>query len=142
MSLPNPWWSWVFSLHVLQLLIISVLSSAACRPKRQAADPVVSPTSAKKQLPPQPRRGAQQIYNPPSGKYSATIGTFTYGETHLLSLVFFSSSLFFFRFFLLFSSNLLTLFSTSSSLLIIVIFTVIIIVTSSSVIIVVVVVLS
>lgn len=49
-------------------------------PKRQAADPVVSPTSAKKQLPPQPRRGAQQIYNPPSGKYSATIGTFTYEQ--------------------------------------------------------------
>lgn len=60
-----------------------LLSSPGCRPKRQAADPVVSPASAKKQLPPQPRRGAQQIYNPPSGKYSATIGTFSYGETLL-----------------------------------------------------------
>lgn len=79
-------------LCVLQLLIISVLSSPLCRPKRPAADPVVSPVSAKKQLPPQPRRGAQQIYNPPSGKYSATIGTFTYGETLLLLLLLFHLS--------------------------------------------------
>lgn len=110
---------WVFSLRVLQLLLISVLSSAVCRPKRQAADPVVSPASAKKQLPPQPRRGAQQIYNPPSGKYSATISTFSYGEKHLLfllilCLLFFFYFLFFLSFlcfyFLISFSNLLVFF--------------------------------
>lgn len=29
---------------------------------------------------PLPRRDARQIYNPPSGKYSASIGNFSYGE--------------------------------------------------------------
>ncbi|KAJ8417005.1 hypothetical protein AAFF_G00282320 [Aldrovandia affinis] len=33
-----------------------------------------------KKLSPLPRRDARQIYNPPSGKYSATIGNFTYEQ--------------------------------------------------------------
>lgn len=36
--------------------------------------------AVKKPVPAQPRRDARQIYNPPSGKYSATIGNFSYGE--------------------------------------------------------------
>lgn len=39
----------------------------------------------KKPVPSQPRRDARQIYNPPSGKYSATIGNFSYGEQLLVA---------------------------------------------------------
>lgn len=57
-----------------------------CRPKRPSGETIGSAGSAKKQVSPQPRRDARQIYNPPSGKYSATIGNFNYGEEPLFSL--------------------------------------------------------
>ncbi|XP_018621090.1 apoptosis inhibitor 5 [Scleropages formosus] len=40
----------------------------------------VAPGSAMKKVSPLPRRDARQIYNPPSGKYSATIGNFSYEQ--------------------------------------------------------------
>ncbi|TNN41796.1 Apoptosis inhibitor 5 [Liparis tanakae] len=51
--------------------------SEAVAPKRPSADEVGSGASTNKQVSPQPRRDARQIYNPPSGKFSATIGNFT-----------------------------------------------------------------
>uniref|UniRef100_A0A673ABH1 Apoptosis inhibitor 5 n=1 Tax=Sphaeramia orbicularis TaxID=375764 RepID=A0A673ABH1_9TELE len=50
------------------------------RPKRPSSEEMGSGGGTKKQIPPQPRRDARQIYNPPSGKYSASIGNFSYGE--------------------------------------------------------------
>ncbi|XP_056272451.1 apoptosis inhibitor 5 [Pseudoliparis swirei] len=51
--------------------------SEALAPKRPSADEMGSSASTNKQVSPQPRRDARQIYNPPSGKFSATIGNFT-----------------------------------------------------------------
>lgn len=50
------------------------------RPKRPSTEEMGSGGSTKKQISPQSRRDARQIYNPPSGKYSASIGNFNYGE--------------------------------------------------------------
>lgn len=50
------------------------------RPKRPSSEEMGSGASTKKPISPQPRRDARQIYNPPSGKYSASIGNFNYGE--------------------------------------------------------------
>jgi hypothetical protein len=46
------------------------------RPKRPSGEEISPVSTIKKQLPVLPRRDARQIYNPPSGKYSATIGTY------------------------------------------------------------------
>uniref|UniRef100_A0A8C7F8K4 Apoptosis inhibitor 5 n=1 Tax=Oncorhynchus kisutch TaxID=8019 RepID=A0A8C7F8K4_ONCKI len=49
--------------------------------KRPSGEDMGAGSTMKKQLsPPLPRRDARQIYNPPSGKYSATIGNFSNGE--------------------------------------------------------------
>uniref|UniRef100_A0A673XYR7 Apoptosis inhibitor 5 n=2 Tax=Salmo TaxID=8028 RepID=A0A673XYR7_SALTR len=46
--------------------------------KRPSGEDMGAGSTMKKQLsPPLPRRDARQIYNPPSGKYSATIGNFS-----------------------------------------------------------------
>lgn len=59
----------------------SVLTpSSACRAKRASTEVMDPGAAVKKPVPAQPRRDARQIYNPPSGKYSATIGNFSYGE--------------------------------------------------------------
>ena len=42
--------------------------------------------SEKKHISPLPRRDARQIYNPPSGKYSASIGNFSNGEDYVVAL--------------------------------------------------------
>uniref|UniRef100_A0A665X3C5 Apoptosis inhibitor 5 n=1 Tax=Echeneis naucrates TaxID=173247 RepID=A0A665X3C5_ECHNA len=55
-----------------------VQKTEAVAPKRLAAEELGSGGSTKKQISPLPRRDARQIYNPPSGKYSASIGNFTY----------------------------------------------------------------
>uniref|UniRef100_H3CBP5 Apoptosis inhibitor 5 n=1 Tax=Tetraodon nigroviridis TaxID=99883 RepID=H3CBP5_TETNG len=48
---------------------------------KRASTEVMDPGAAvKKPVPNQPRRDARQIYNPPSGKYSATIGNFSYEQ--------------------------------------------------------------
>lgn len=49
------------------------------RQKRSSGEDVPTGTIGKK-VSPLPRRDARQIYNPPSGKYSASIGNFSYGE--------------------------------------------------------------
>lgn len=49
------------------------------RQKRSSEEDVAAGTIGKK-VSPLPRRDARQIYNPPSGKYSASIGNFSYGE--------------------------------------------------------------
>lgn len=61
-------------------LVSSTFAPSVCRPKRPSADVVGSSPVVKKPIAPQVRRDARQIYNPPSGKYSATIGSFNYGE--------------------------------------------------------------
>ncbi|XP_017288325.1 apoptosis inhibitor 5 [Kryptolebias marmoratus] len=48
--------------------------------KRPSGEEMGSGGSTKKQIAPLPRRDARQIYNPPSGKYSASIGNFTYEQ--------------------------------------------------------------
>uniref|UniRef100_A0A3B5K7M2 Apoptosis inhibitor 5 n=1 Tax=Takifugu rubripes TaxID=31033 RepID=A0A3B5K7M2_TAKRU len=48
--------------------------------KRPSTDTMNPGATAKKPIPAQPRRDARQIYNPPSGKYSATIGNFNYEQ--------------------------------------------------------------
>lgn len=53
--------------------------AAAAAPKRASAEEM-GPAAVKKQVPVQPRRDARQIYNPPSGKYSASIGNFSYEQ--------------------------------------------------------------
>lgn len=53
-----------------------------CRAKRLSSEEMGSGGSTKKQITPLPRRDARQIYNPPSGKYSSSIGNFNYGEKH------------------------------------------------------------
>uniref|UniRef100_A0A665X4A3 Apoptosis inhibitor 5 n=1 Tax=Echeneis naucrates TaxID=173247 RepID=A0A665X4A3_ECHNA len=63
-----------------------VQKTEAVAPKRLAAEELGSGGSTKKQISPLPRRDARQIYNPPSGKYSASIGNFTYGEDHYFSI--------------------------------------------------------
>ncbi|CAB1331731.1 unnamed protein product [Coregonus sp. 'balchen'] len=51
--------------------------------KRPSGEDMGAGSTMKKQLsPPLPRRDARQIYNPPSGKYSATIGNFSNEEIH------------------------------------------------------------
>uniref|UniRef100_A0A3B5KZA5 Apoptosis inhibitor 5 n=1 Tax=Xiphophorus couchianus TaxID=32473 RepID=A0A3B5KZA5_9TELE len=52
----------------------------AAAPKRPSGEEMGSGASTKKQITPLPRRDARQIYNPPSGKYSASIGNFTYEQ--------------------------------------------------------------
>ncbi|XP_012717961.2 apoptosis inhibitor 5 [Fundulus heteroclitus] len=52
----------------------------AAAPKRPSGEEVGSGAVAKKQITPLPRRDARQIYNPPSGKYSASIGNFNYEQ--------------------------------------------------------------
>ncbi|XP_005931699.1 apoptosis inhibitor 5 [Haplochromis burtoni] len=48
--------------------------------KRPSTEEMGSGGSTKKQISPQSRRDARQIYNPPSGKYSASIGNFNYEQ--------------------------------------------------------------
>ncbi|XP_041853546.1 apoptosis inhibitor 5 [Melanotaenia boesemani] len=57
-----------------------VQKTEAVAPKRPSGEEMGSSGSTKKQIPPLPRRDARQIYNPPSGKYSASIGNFTYEQ--------------------------------------------------------------
>ncbi|XP_069019063.1 apoptosis inhibitor 5 isoform X1 [Embiotoca jacksoni] len=57
-----------------------VQKTEAVAPKRPSGEEMGSGGSTKKQISPQPRRDARQIYNPPSGKYSATIGNFSYEQ--------------------------------------------------------------
>ncbi|CAK6954488.1 apoptosis inhibitor 5 isoform X1 [Scomber scombrus] len=54
-----------------------VQKAEAVAPKRPSGEEMGPGASTKKQISPLPRRDARQIYNPPSGKYSATIGNFT-----------------------------------------------------------------
>ncbi|XP_061630101.1 apoptosis inhibitor 5 isoform X1 [Phyllopteryx taeniolatus] len=54
--------------------------AAAVVLKRPSAEDANSGASLKKQVAPQPRRDARQIYNPPSGKYSASLGNFNYEQ--------------------------------------------------------------
>ncbi|KAM3608880.1 uncharacterized protein V6R79_006161 [Siganus canaliculatus] len=55
-------------------------AAAAVAPKRPSGEEMGSGGTMKKQINPQVRRDARQIYNPPSGKYSATIGNFSYEQ--------------------------------------------------------------
>ena len=57
------------------------------RPKRPSGEEISPGSTIKKQLPVLPRRDARQIYNPPSGKYSATIGTYGMQTHHLQATV-------------------------------------------------------
>uniref|UniRef100_A0A3Q0S4A1 Apoptosis inhibitor 5 n=1 Tax=Amphilophus citrinellus TaxID=61819 RepID=A0A3Q0S4A1_AMPCI len=57
-----------------------VQKAEAVAPKRPSGEEMGSGASTKKQISPQPRRDARQIYNPPSGKYSASIGNFNYEQ--------------------------------------------------------------
>ncbi|XP_056596205.1 apoptosis inhibitor 5 isoform X2 [Triplophysa dalaica] len=52
-------------------------ATAVVGQKRLSGDDVGATATAKKLPPSLPRRDARQIYNPPSGKYSATIGNFS-----------------------------------------------------------------
>ncbi|KAG5274089.1 hypothetical protein AALO_G00159040 [Alosa alosa] len=54
--------------------------AAAVGEKRPPGDDVGTGTTVKKLAPALPRRDARQIYNPPSGKYSGTIGNFPYEQ--------------------------------------------------------------
>uniref|UniRef100_A0AAY4AYF5 Apoptosis inhibitor 5 n=1 Tax=Denticeps clupeoides TaxID=299321 RepID=A0AAY4AYF5_9TELE len=54
--------------------------AAALGQKRQSEEDIGAGTTMKK-LSPLPRRDARQIYNPPSGKYSGTIGNFPHGKS-------------------------------------------------------------
>uniref|UniRef100_A0A671XZR0 Apoptosis inhibitor 5 n=1 Tax=Sparus aurata TaxID=8175 RepID=A0A671XZR0_SPAAU len=65
-----------------------VQKTEAVAPKRPSGEEMGSSGSTKKQISPQSRRDARQIYNPPSGKYSATIGNFNYGEEHSVAFSF------------------------------------------------------
>uniref|UniRef100_A0A3Q3JZW5 Apoptosis inhibitor 5 n=1 Tax=Monopterus albus TaxID=43700 RepID=A0A3Q3JZW5_MONAL len=55
-----------------------VQKTEAAAPKRPSGEEMGSGGSTKKQISPLPRRDTRQIYNPPSGKYSASIGNFSY----------------------------------------------------------------
>ncbi|CAL8323275.1 apoptosis inhibitor 5 [Gadus morhua] len=55
---------------------VQKMEAAAAAPKRPSGEEISPVSTIKKQLPVLPRRDARQIYNPPSGKYSATIGTY------------------------------------------------------------------
>ncbi|KAM6973210.1 apoptosis inhibitor 5 [Aplochiton taeniatus] len=48
--------------------------------KRSSSEEMGAGSTMKKQISPLPRRDARQIYNPPSGKFSATIGNFTHEQ--------------------------------------------------------------
>uniref|UniRef100_A0A671NX46 Apoptosis inhibitor 5-like n=1 Tax=Sinocyclocheilus anshuiensis TaxID=1608454 RepID=A0A671NX46_9TELE len=48
--------------------------------KRQSGEDIGATATTKKLPTNLPRRDARQIYNPPSGKYSASIGNFSYGD--------------------------------------------------------------
>uniref|UniRef100_H2L7A5 Apoptosis inhibitor 5 n=1 Tax=Oryzias latipes TaxID=8090 RepID=H2L7A5_ORYLA len=50
------------------------------RAKRLSSEEMGSGAATKKQITPLPRRDARQIYNPPSGKYSSSIGNFNYEQ--------------------------------------------------------------
>lgn len=54
-------------------------AAATAAPKRTGG-PEEGAAAAKKPVPVPQRRDARQIYNPPSGKYSATIGNFSYEQ--------------------------------------------------------------
>ncbi|XP_037110823.1 apoptosis inhibitor 5 isoform X1 [Syngnathus acus] len=54
--------------------------AAAVTLKRPSSDDAGPVASVKKQTAPQPRRDARQIYNPPSGKYSASLGNLNYEQ--------------------------------------------------------------
>lgn len=56
------------------------------RQKRSSVEDVATATIGKK-VSPLRRRDARQIYNPPSGKYSASIGNFSYGEFGELGII-------------------------------------------------------
>ncbi|CAG5957693.1 unnamed protein product [Menidia menidia] len=57
-----------------------VQKTEAVAPKRPSGEEMGSGGTTKKQIPALPRRDARQIYNPPSGKYSASIGNFNYEQ--------------------------------------------------------------
>ncbi|KAM8860925.1 apoptosis inhibitor 5 [Synchiropus picturatus] len=57
-----------------------VQKTDAIAPKRASSEEMGFGASMKKNISPQPRRDSRQIYNPPSGKYSATIGNFAYEQ--------------------------------------------------------------
>uniref|UniRef100_G3NV06 Apoptosis inhibitor 5 n=1 Tax=Gasterosteus aculeatus aculeatus TaxID=481459 RepID=G3NV06_GASAC len=57
-----------------------IQKSEAVAPKRPSTEEMGAADGTKKQVSLQPRRDARQIYNPPSGKFSATIGNFTYEQ--------------------------------------------------------------
>ncbi|XP_019750426.1 apoptosis inhibitor 5 [Hippocampus comes] len=54
--------------------------AAAVALKRPSGDDAGTGVTLKKQMAPQPRRDARQIYNPPSGKYSASLGNLSYEQ--------------------------------------------------------------
>uniref|UniRef100_A0A673GKW7 Apoptosis inhibitor 5-like n=1 Tax=Sinocyclocheilus rhinocerous TaxID=307959 RepID=A0A673GKW7_9TELE len=54
--------------------------AAAIGQKRQSGEDIGATATTKKLPTNLPRRDARQIYNPPSGKYSASIGNFSYGD--------------------------------------------------------------
>ncbi|RXN17233.1 apoptosis inhibitor 5 [Labeo rohita] len=54
-------------------------AAAAIGQKRQSGEDIGATVTTKKLPTNLPRRDARQIYNPPSGKYSASIGNFSYG---------------------------------------------------------------
>ncbi|XP_066557113.1 apoptosis inhibitor 5 [Amia ocellicauda] len=56
-----------------------VQKAEAASHKRTSSDDMTTSTPQKKPSP-LPKRDARQIYNPPSGKYSATIGNFSYEQ--------------------------------------------------------------
>ncbi|KAJ8343190.1 hypothetical protein SKAU_G00305190 [Synaphobranchus kaupii] len=57
-----------------------VQKTEAAGQKRPSGEEMSGGAAMVKKLSPLPRRDARQIYNPPSGKYSATIGNFSYEQ--------------------------------------------------------------
>uniref|UniRef100_A0A3P9JZZ4 Apoptosis inhibitor 5 n=1 Tax=Oryzias latipes TaxID=8090 RepID=A0A3P9JZZ4_ORYLA len=57
-----------------------VQKTEAVAAKRLSSEEMGSGAATKKQITPLPRRDARQIYNPPSGKYSSSIGNFNYEQ--------------------------------------------------------------
>ncbi|KAG1933247.1 Apoptosis inhibitory protein 5 (API5) [Pimephales promelas] len=55
-------------------------AAVAIGQKRRSGEDMGTPATTKKLPTTLPRRDARQIYNPPSGKYSASIGNFTYEQ--------------------------------------------------------------
>uniref|UniRef100_A0A8C7XLP7 Apoptosis inhibitor 5 n=1 Tax=Oryzias sinensis TaxID=183150 RepID=A0A8C7XLP7_9TELE len=65
---------------VLTLSWKPVQKTEAVAAKRLSSEEMGSGAATKKQITPLPRRDARQIYNPPSGKYSSSIGNFNYEQ--------------------------------------------------------------